>query len=277
MPLYINTNVSSLEAQRSLSNTAANQAVTFQRLSSGLRINSAADDAAGLAIAEQMKADLRSYTIAERNTNNAISMVQTGEGALGGISNMLQRMRELAVQSANGDLTSIDRGYVDLEYTQLKEEITRIVDSTKFNGKDLLGGAATTIEFQVGIDNTTSDRLAINFGGLTITDLGLTTSNVAGTDATAARVAIDEVENAITVVSGRRAVFGASLNRMQTTVANLQSLRTNVSAAHGRIRDADVAEESSMLARQQVLLQAGTAVLSQANQSPQLALQLLKG
>jgi flagellin len=277
MPLYINTNVSSLEAQRSLSNTAANQAVTFQRLSSGLRINTAADDAAGLAIAEQMKADLRSYTIAERNTNNAISMVQTGEGALGGISNMLQRMRELAVQSANGDLTSVDRGYVDLEFTQLKEEITRIVDSTKFNGKDLLGGAATTIEFQVGIDNTTSDRLAINFGGLTITDLGLATSNVAGTDATAARVAIDEVEAAITVVSGRRAVFGASLNRMQTTIANLQSLRTNVSAAHGRIRDADVAEESSLLARQQVLLQAGTAVLSQANQAPQLALQLLRG
>jgi flagellin len=277
MPLYINTNVSSLEAQRALSNTAANQSITFQRLSSGLRINSAADDAAGLAIAEQMKADLRSYTIAERNTNNAVSMVQTGEGALGGISNMLQRMRELAVQSANGDLTSVDRGYIDLEYTQLKEEITRIVASTKFNGKDLLGGTATTIEFQVGIDNTTSDRLAINFGGLTISDLGLSASNVAGTDATSARSAIDEVENAITVVSGRRAVFGASLNRMQTTIANLQSLRTNVSAAHGRIRDADVAEESSLLARQQVLLQAGTAVLSQANQAPQLALQLLRG
>jgi flagellin len=277
MPLYINTNVPSLEAQRSLASTAATQAISFQRLSSGLRINSAADDAAGLAIAEQLKADLRSYAMAERNTNNAISMVQTGEGALAGISNMLMRMRELAVQSANGDLTSTDRGYIDLEFTALKDEITRIVDSTKFNGTDLLGGTAQTIEFQVGIDATASDRIGINFGGLTISDLGLSATNVAGLTAQAALSAISNVENAISVVSGRRAIFGASLNRMQTTIANLQSLRTNTAAAHGRIRDVDVAEETAALARQQVLLQAGTAVLAQANQAPQLALQLLRG
>lgn len=277
MALYINTNVSSLEAQRNLSGTQTTVATSFQRLSSGLRINSAADDASGLAIAEQMKADVRSYAVAERNTNNAISMAQTAEGAMGQLHNITQRMRELAVQSANGDLTVTDRGYIDTEFTALKDEMTRIVDATKFNGKDLLGGVATPIDFQVGIDNTASDRLTVGFGGVSIATLGLTATNVAGATAANAQTAIADVDAAISAIASRRADFGASLNRMQVTVTNLQSMRTNLSAAHSRIRDVDIADESAMLAQKQVLMQAGTAILAQANQSPQLALSLLKG
>ncbi|NUO47479.1 MAG: flagellin FliC [Polyangiaceae bacterium] len=277
MPMYINTNVSSLEAQRSLSSSQSALGTSFQRLSSGMRINSAADDAAGLAIAEQMSADIRSYSMAERNTLNAVSMAQTAEGALGHVGSILTRLRELAVQSSNGDLTATDRGYLDTEFQAMKDEITRIVDSSKFNGKDLLSGPATPIEFQVGIDNTASDRLTVDFGNVSLASLGLATSDVAGATATTSQASIDSVDAAINLVSGRRADFGAALNRMQTTVANLQSMRTNLSAAHSRIRDVDVAEESSKMARTQVLTQAATTVLAQANQSPQLALQLLKG
>jgi flagellin len=277
MPMYINTNVSSLEAQRSLGSSQSALGTSFQRLSSGMRINSAADDAAGLAIAEQMSADIRSYSMAERNTLNAVSMAQTAEGALGHIGSILTRLRELAVQSANGDLTATDRGYLDTEFQAMKDEITRIVDSSKFNGKDLLSGPATAIEFQVGIDNTASDRLTVDFGNVSLASLGLATSDVAGATATTSQASISAVDAAINLVSGRRADFGAALNRMQTTVSNLQSMRTNLSAAHSRIRDVDVAEESSKMARTQVLTQAATTVLAQANQSPQLALQLLKG
>lgn len=277
MPLYVNTNVASLEAQKSLNMNSAQLQVSFQRLSSGLRINSAADDAAGLAIAEQMQADVRSYSMAERNSSNAISMMQTAEGAMGQISTILMRLRELAVQGANGDLTATDRGYLDQEFTAQKDEITRIIDSTKFNGKDLLGGTQATIDFQVGIDNTTSDRLSFSFGGNSLTTFGIATSSLAGATAANAQASIDAVDAAITASSGIRAGMGAALNRLQVTVANLQSMRTNVSAAHGRIRDVDVAEETSRMSRQQVLMQAGTAILAQANQAPQQALTLLKG
>jgi flagellin len=277
MALYINTNVPSLEAQRNLSTNSSMQAVTFQRLSSGLRINSAADDAAGLAVAEHMQADVRSYSMAERNTNNAISMVQTAEGALGQVSSILQRLRELSVQAANGDLSTTDRGYLDQEFTAMKEEITRIIDNTRFSGRNLLSGAATTIDFQVGIDNTTSDRLSMAFGGQSLTTLGINATSLAGATPAAAQASITAVETAITATNTLRAGFGASLNRLAVTVSNLQSMRTNLSAAHGRIRDVDVAEESAKMARQQVLMQAGTAILTQANQTPQLALGLLKG
>ncbi len=277
MSLYVNTNVASLEAQRSLATNARDQAMTFQRLSSGLRINTAADDAAGLAIAEQMQADVRSYSMAERNTNNAVSMVQTAEGALGQVSSILQRLRELTVQAANGDLTAVDRGYLDGEFVALKDEITRIFDNTKFNGKNLLSGAATTVDFQVGIDNTTSDRLSVAFGGQSLTTLGIVASTLAGATATNAQAAIGAVDNAITATNTLRAGFGSSLNRLSATVSNLQSMRTNLSAAHGRVRDVDIAEETSKMARQQVLMQAGVSILAQANQSPQLALSLLKG
>ncbi len=276
MALYINTNVASLEAQSNLSKTQKDQATNFQRLSSGMRINSAADDAAGLAIKENLNAQVKSFSVAERNSNNAISMAQTAESALGQVGSILTRMRELAVQGANGDLGATDRGYLDTEFQSLRSEITRISDSTIFNSKQLLSGAATTITFQVGINNTTSDRIDVSFGGVDLTALGLAATNVAGATAATSQTAIGSIDTAISTVSSRRASFGASMNRLSTTVSNLQSMRTNMSAAHSRIADVDVAEETASMARNQVLSQAAVSVLSQANQSPQLALSLLR-
>jgi flagellin len=277
MPIVINSNIASLEAQRNLSKTQVDQSMNFQRLSSGMRINGAADDAAGLAISENLNAQVRSFSVAERNSNNAISMAQTAESALGQVSSILTRMRELAVQGANGDLGATDRGYLDVEFQSLRSEITRISDSTLFNGRQLLGGAATTVTFQVGINNTTSDRIDVSFGGVDLTALGLAASNLAGATATNSQTAIVAIDGAITNVSSQRATFGASMNRLSTTVANLQSMRTNMSAAHSRIKDVDVAEETASMARNQVLSQAAVAILSQANQAPQLAMSLLRG
>lgn len=276
MPLYINTNVASLESQRSLSAASNSLSTSFQRLSSGMRINSAADDAAGLGISESLKAQTRSLSVAERNSNNAISMAQTAEGALGQVGNMLGRMRELAVQGANGDLTATDRGFLNTEFLALRDEITRIADSTKFNGKDLLSGASTAITFQVGINNTTADQIDVTFGGVDLTALGINASTVDGATATNAQNSITALDTAIGAVSTRRADFGAAMNRLGNTVSNLQSMRTNMSAANSRIRDVDVAEESAALARTQVLQQAAVSILSQANQAPQLALSLLR-
>ena len=276
MALYINTNVASLEAQSNLSKTQKDQATNFQRLSSGMRINSAADDAAGLAIKENLNAQVKSFSVAERNSNNAISMAQTAESALGQVGSILTRMRELAVQGANGDLGATDRGYLDTEFQSLRSEITRISDSTIFNSKQLLSGAATTITFQVGINNTTSDRIDVSFGGVDLAALGIAATNVSGATATNSQAAITSIDTAISTVSSRRASFGASMNRLSTTVSNLQSMRTNMSAAHSRIADVDVAEETASMARNQVLSQAAVSVLSQANQSPQLALSLLR-
>jgi flagellin len=276
MPIFINSNVASLEAQRNLSKTQSDQSVNFQRLSSGMRINSASDDAAGLAISENLNAQVRSLSVAERNSNNAISMAQTAESALGQVSGILTRMRELAVQGANGDLGATDRGYLDTEFQSLRSEITRISDSTLFNGRQLLGGAATTVTFQVGINNTTSDRIDVSFGGVDLTALGIDASSVSGATAANSQTAIASLDTAIGTVSSRRATFGASMNRLSTTVSNLQSMRTNISAANSRIADVDVAEETASMARNQVLSQAAVSVLAQANQAPQLALSLLR-
>ena len=276
MPVFINSNVASLEAQRNLSKTQSDQSVNFQRLSSGMRINSASDDAAGLGIRENLNAQVRSLSVAERNSNNAISMAQTAESALGQVSGILTRMRELAVQGANGDLGATDRGYLDTEFQSLRSEITRISDSTLFNGRQLLGGAATTVTFQVGINNTTSDRIDVSFGGVDLTALGINASSVSGATAANSQTAIASLDTAIGTVSSRRATFGASMNRLSTTVSNLQSMRTNISAANSRIADVDVAEETASMARNQVLSQAAVSVLAQANQAPQLALSLLR-
>ncbi|MFO0553052.1 MAG: flagellin [Polyangiaceae bacterium] len=277
MPVFINTNVSSLEAQRNLSRTQDAQAKNFQRLSSGMRINSASDDAAGLAISESLKSQVRSFGVAERNANNAISMAQTAESALGQIGGILGRMRELAVQGANGDLGSTDRGYLDTEFQSLRGEITRIADSTQFNGKALLSGSSNTITFQVGINNTTSDRIDVSFGGIDLTSLGISSSDVSGATATNSQTAITALDSAITTVSTNRASYGASMNRLSTTVSNLQSVKSNMAAANSRIADVDVAEETASLARNQVLAQAAVSMLAQANQAPQLAMSLLRG
>lgn len=277
MALYVQTNIASLEAQRNLAGTQKALQSNFQRLSSGYRINSASDDAAGLGISEQMNAQIRSYAVAERNTNNGISMAQTAEGALGQIGSMLQRLRELAVEGANGDLTTTDRGFLDTEFTQLKQEIDRISTSTTFNSQALLSGTANTITFQVGINNSVNDQIDVVFGGVDLTSLGLNASTVTGATATNAQAAIDDVDAAIATISTQRSSYGAAMNRMQITVSNIQSMRTNLSAANSRIKDVDVAEETAAMARNQVLSQAGAAVLAQANQAPQLAMSLLRG
>ncbi len=275
MALVLQTNVASLEAQKNLSSTQHSLQTNFQRLSSGYRINSAADDASGLAISESLRSQVGSFTVAERNANNAISMAQTAEGSLGQIASTLGRMRELAVQGANGDLGSTDRDFLQTEFTALSSEIDRIAGSSKYNGKDLLGGAATSIDFQVGINNSSADKIAVSFGGVSLADLKLDTTAVSGSDATNSLAAIDSVDAAQTTLSTMRAGYGAAMNRLQTTVSNIQTFRSNLSAANSRIRDADVAEEAAQMSRNQVLQQAGAAVLAQANQSPQVALKLL--
>lgn len=276
MALTIGTNVAAMQAQRSLAGSQAAQSQNFQRLSSGMRINQASDDAAGLAISESLKTQVKSFGVAERNANNAVSMAQTAESALGQVSDIIGRMRELAVQGGNGDLGATDRDYLNTEFGQLKQEITRIVDSSTFNGKALLSGAAANTTFQVGINNTTADRIDVSFGGANLADLGLTATAVDGATAANAQSAIDDLDGALQTVSSKRADLGASINRFGSAVANIQSMKTNLSAANSRIRDVDVAEETASMSRNQVLAQAGVAVLAQANQAPQLALSLLR-
>ncbi len=276
MPLYINTNVASLQAQKNLNRSQDTLLKSFQRLSSGFRINSAADDAAGLGVSESLKARIRSFRVAERNTSNAISMANTAEGGLSEISGIVIRMRELAVQSANGDLTSTDRSYLDTEFQLLKDEITRLAESTEFNEIELLAGTVASVSFQVGINTTSFDSISVEFGGITVSGLGLSGVGVNGSSAGNAKSAIDMIDSAMTQVSTARARFGAATNRLQIAVANTQTIRTNLEAANSSIRDVDVAEETSLLARSQVLLQAGTSVLAQANQAPNLALSLLR-
>jgi flagellin len=275
MGLVLQTNVASLEAQKNLASTQHSLQTNFQRLSSGYRLNSAADDASGLAISESLRSQVGSFTVAERNANNAVSMAQTAEGSLGQMSGILGRMRELAVQGSNGDLGSSDRDYLQTEFSALSSEIDRIAGSSKYNGKDLLAGPATSIDFQVGINNSASDKISITFGGVSLSDLKLDKAAVSGSDATNSLAAIDLVDAAQTSLSTMRAGYGAAMNRLQTTVSNIQTFRTNLSAANSRIRDADVAEEAAQMSRNQVLQQAGAAVLAQANQSPQIALKLL--
>ena len=275
MPIVMQTNVASLQAQQNLTRNQSALTTSYNKLSSGFRINSAADDAAGLAISESMKAQIRSYSVAERNANDAISMAQTAEGALGEVSGIITRMRELAMQGANGSLQSSDRGYLDTEFQSLKAEITRIQGSTTFNGVNLLQTAATSVDFQVGINTAANNRITLSFGGVDLTSLlsaGTTLSGTAGNS----RGLLTAIDASLKTISTGRARFGAAMNRLEITTSNLQTISTNTSAANSRIRDVDVAEETSMMARNQVLAQAGASVLAQANQLPQIALSLLK-
>jgi len=274
MALAIQTNLPSLQAQKNLSNVQKGLNVSFNRLSSGYRINSAADDAAGLAISDSFTAQTRSFSVAERNANDGISMAQTAEGALGQVTGLLTRMRELAVQSSNGSMSSSDRDYLNTEFGQLNAEITRIQANTKYDGQNLIStDTSSSVDFQVGINNTGNDRIAVQFNNIAI---GVDSTSVAGTDGTTAQQTIDTIDNALKSVSTARARFGAAMNRFDTTISNIQTARTNLQAANSRIRDVDVAEESASLSRSQVLSQAASSVLAQANQAPQLALSLLR-
>ena len=276
MALVIQTNVASLEAQRNLYKSQSALQTTFNKLSSGLRINTAKDDAAGLAISESLKAQVKSLTVNERNAGDAISMAQTAEGALGEISNIILRMRELAAQASNGSLQSSDRAFIQTEFSNLQAETKRIMTSTKFNVKQLITSSVRSEQFQVGINNTSDDRIGISFGGIDLKTAMGTSTSVSGS-AGNARAALDNLDTALSRVSQARSRFGAMMNRFETTISNIQSIRLNLAAANSRIRDVDVADEAATQSKNQVLTQAGTSVLSQANQTPQAALSLLKG
>lgn len=276
MPIVIQTNSASLEAQKNLSKTQMALGKSFNRLSSGFRVNTAADDAAGLAISESMKAQIRSYTVAERNANDAISMTQTAEAALGEMSSIIGRMRELAMQGSNGAMTGTDRGYLSTEFTALQQEMSRIQQSAKFNNKQLLQATASNITFQVGLDNTGSDQITLTFGGLGLDTLLSTGTAVSGATTSASLAALGTIDSALTTISTARARFGSAMNRLEVTTSSIQTMRNNLSAANSRIRDVDVAEETAVLSKNQVLAQAGTSVLAQANQLSQLAMNLLK-
>jgi flagellin len=250
---------------------------SMQRLSSGLRINSGADDAAGLAISEKLKSQIRSMGQAQRNANDAVSLMQTGEGAMNEISAMLIRMRELSVQSSTDTVGSVERGFLQQELGQLRNEIDRIAEVTEFNGIALLDGSATGLDFQVGVNNTTNDRITTNIADMHATALGGGTAlSALNIDTKAgAQSALGVLDEAITDVSSARANIGSLQNRLQTTIANLATARENLTAANSRIRDVDVASESANMTKANILMQAGVSVLAQANQQPSVALSLL--
>ncbi len=285
MSLSIATNVASLNAQRNLSISQGMLSKSMQRLSSGLRINGASDDAAGLAISENMRGQIRSMNQATKNANDGVSLIQTAEGSLNETSAILVRMRELATQSATGTVGSTERSYIQGEMNKLSSEIDRIANSTEFNGQKLLNGTLSggsgsqkvnTMTFQIGARNTTSnDVIDLNIKQAdTKTLTGNDTINVS--DQTSAQKALDTLDAAIISISSERSNLGATQNRLQSTINNLQVAVENTSASESRIRDVDVAAETATMTRNNILTQAGTAILSQANQAPQAALSLLK-
>jgi flagellin len=276
--ISVNTNVTSLNAQRSLGTTQMRLDANYGRLSSGNRINRASDDAAGLAISERFKSQIRSYAQAERNAQDGISLLQTAEGAMNEISGVLTRIRELAIQGANGTLGATERGYLDQEKGALLAEIDRFAQVTEFNGMPLLNGGAAgaTFDFQVGKDGTANDRISVAVADMTTASLGA--GALAAVDLTTqvgAQTALSTLDTAIDDVSTARASLGATQNRLVVTIANIGSARENVSAANSRIRDVDVAAETAEMTRNNILMQSGVSVLAQANQMPQYALKLL--
>ncbi len=273
MAVVVNTNIGSLNAQRNLLKSQNELGKSMARLASGLRINSAKDDAAGLAISDRMTSQIRGLNQAVRNANDGISLAQTAEGALGETTNLLQRMRELAVQSANGTNTASDRESLNAEFSQLQSEIDRIATNTKFNNQVILSGNFSTagMKFQVGADANQTIEVKIGAGSqatLGTTSLGVDTS-------TKAQAAITAIDTAIGKVDTTRGTLGAVQNRFESTIANLSNISENLSAARSRILDADIAAETSSMTKNNILQQAGVSVLAQANQTPQLALSLL--
>ncbi len=293
----VNTNVNAMVAQNALTKNERAMNTAMERLSTGLRINAAADDAAGLAITSRMTSQIRGLDMAIRNANDAISMIATADGAMVEVTNMLQRMRELALQSANGTTTSDDRSYLNSEYQNLISEIERIAQNTQWNGRAILQGDAnapgdSTVKYQVGANG--GQTIAVDFGNIS-QDSGSGTTQfetfensgtlaagsfiTAGTTASAlttASAAITKIDSAITAVNTQRATFGAAMNQLTYAVDNLASVKVNAEASRSRIEDADYALETSELARTQIIQQAGTAMLAQANQLPQTVLSLIQ-
>ena len=279
MGLRVNSNIASLNAQRSLSRSTEQLQANYRRLSTGLRISTASDDAAGLAISERFRAQVRSTNQAIRNAQDGISLTQTGEGALNEVSSILIRMRELAIQASNGTVSNDDRDTLGQEFDNLIDEIDRIAQSTTFNGVNLLDGTGSTLVFQVGTGTATGiDTIQLNTQDTLASTLFSTTASTINISSTGDPVAaINGLDAAINVVSQTRGQFGAAQNRLTTTIANLQIQSENLSAAESRIRDVDVAVETSALTRNSILQQAAISILSQANTQPQAALTLLQG
>jgi len=275
MGIRINTNVSSINTQRHLLNSTNMFAKSMERLSSGLRINRAGDDAAGLAISEGLKSDLRALDQAARNAGDGISLVQIGEGSLDEVSNILLRMKELAEQSLNGTLSNTERTYLNSEFSNLTSEINRISDSTEFNGVKLLDGSESSpINIQVGIGTASADSVSIDLSDdLDATGIGITGSIDTSANAT---TAMGQIDDAIATVTSARSTFGAVQNRLESSIRNINLQTENLAAANSRIRDVDVAKETSALTSYQILQQAGVSMLAQANSVSGLALALFQ-
>jgi flagellin len=282
MAMTINTNIASLNSQRFLQNTQSSLQTSMERLSSGLRVNSAKDDAAGLAISDKMNSQIRGMTVAVRNANDGISMAQTAEGGLGNLTDTLQRMRDLATQAGNRAAVSAeDRQKLQTEFKQLGLEMKRIIQNTEFNGKKILNGSLKNANFQVGANTTADNQISVNISDLaTVNSLSALfgTKLSIGSNATSGNVrsAMTAIDSAIKKIDTFRSTLGAIQNRFTTTVSNLQSAIENQSAARSRILDADFAVETANLSRSQILQQAGTAMLAQANTSQQGVLSLLR-
>lgn len=279
MPQIINTNLSSLTAQRNLSTSQSSLTTSMQRLSSGLRVNSAKDDAAGLAIAERMNTQVRGMNVAIRNANDGISLAQTAEGALGQIGNSLQRMRELAVQARNATNNSSDKASLQKEFKHLQDEIGRVIGGTTFNGTSILTSTATQT-FQIGANVTANDIIEVGSKDLSSgTSVSAAIGSSITLESTSAVIgsAIEAIDKAISEVNAKRADFGAIQNRFDSVIATLQVSAENQTAARSRIMDADFAAETANLSRAQILQQAGNAMVAQANQLPQQVMQLLQG
>src|SRR5580658_2006143 len=275
MSLFVQTNVASMVSQDNFATNELKLNQTMEQLSSGYKINSAADDAAGLGIASRLSAQVASFTSATQNANTAISMTQTADGGAAQISDILTRLRQLAVEGANGTMSASDSANLNTEFQAQLNEVDQIANTTIYNGQNVLAGAVTPSSFQVGINTSASDTMTVNFGGADVAGLGLTGTNV-GTSA-ASTTAITTIDAAIQSLSTTRAGFGAAMDGLQDVVSNLASMSTNTSAALSQVQDVDVASATAALAQQQVLAQAGESVLSQANQIPQLAESLIRG
>jgi len=279
MAMVINTNVASINSQRQLTSTNNALSTSMERLSSGLRVNSAKDDAAGLAIGDRMDSQIRGMTVATRNASDGISMAQTAEAAMGEITSTMQRMRDLAVQSANsGAVTSGDRDKLQSEFKQLDDELKRIVQNTEFNGKKIINGSLSGgINIQVGANTTADNQIAVSVANMLDVLSEVQLADIGGTNSEpGALSAIKQIDIAIESIDTARAKLGAIQNRFTTTISNLQSSIENQSAARSRIMDTDFAAETAALSRNQILQQAGTAMLSQANQAPNAVLGLLR-
>ena len=276
MSLRIATNVQALAAQRYLNINNEKTAQSLERLSSGSRINKAGDDAAGLAISEKLKANIRSMKQATRNANDGISLVQTAEGAMNEVGNILIRLRELSIQSASDTIGQTERGFVDKEVQALKQEINRISNSTEFNGTKLLNGTSEPLDIQVGLGNNPElDRFVFDTPTRVTTLAALGVENVSTADKASAQANLSSIDAAIVKLNENRSSLGALQNRLMSTINNMNIYRENLEGANSRIRDTDMAEETSELTKQNILTQANISVLGQANQSPQLALKLL--